>query len=46
MEQRSELIGIYILSKLNKLIHFANHKLYKDDGLMSLYVNKRDSDGI
>lgn len=28
-----ELIGLYLLSKINKIVHINDHGLYRNDGL-------------
>lgn len=36
----SELMGLYLLCKINNIVHMSDHGLYTDDGLM-VVANKR-----
>lgn len=36
-----ELIGIYMLSKINKTVHIDNHRIYHNDSLMAVPNNNR-----
>lgn len=40
----AELIGIFILNKINKIVHIDDHGLYRDNGLIVAPENKRSSD--
>lgn len=40
----SELIDIYILSKMNELVHIDHNWLYRDDSLMCVSANTRAND--
>lgn len=40
----AELIGIFILNKIYKIVHIDDHGLYRDNGLIVELENKRSSD--
>lgn len=42
----SELMGIFILSQINKTVHIDSHSIYRDDGLIVVPDNKRANDAI
>lgn len=41
----SELVGVFILRKINRIVHTGNHDLYRDDGLIAV-PDKRGNDVI
>lgn len=42
----SELMGVYILYKINEILHIDNRGLCRDDGLMVVPDNRRVNDKI
>lgn len=41
-----KLMGIFILHKINKLVHINDHGLYRDDGLMVVSAKRRTNNNI
>lgn len=39
-------MGIYIISKINKIAHIEDHEIYRDDGTIVIPYNKRNIDSI
>lgn len=42
----SELFDIFILNKVNKIVHIDSHGIYRNDGLLVVLDNKRTNDSI
>lgn len=42
----SEPMGLFILNKVNRIVHVECHGLYRDDGLIIVYGNQRENDNI
>lgn len=39
-------MGLFILNKVNRIVHVECHGLYRDDGLIIVYGNQRANDNI
>lgn len=37
----SELMGIFILNNISKIVYIGSHSIYRDDGLLVVLGNKR-----
>lgn len=40
----SELMVLFILSNISKIVHIGSHSIYRDDGLFVVLDNKRNND--
>lgn len=45
-DELSELMGLFILNKFNKIVHVDSHCLYRDDGLIIAPANRKANDRI
>lgn len=39
-------MGLFILNKVNKIVHVENHGFYRDDGLIIVHGNRKANDNI